>query len=248
MLSRLTVLKWRKTRPIKYHITHFLLLYFFHFVTASNHLQYHYHSNHHNAPKNDEQSKDKLNEKQKYNTDDGSYLQAWPNESRIYFIRSDDLGNEWITTVEHDPEQKTNMVDNENVYNALPVMSTSNRAFVQQMDRNEALTTYYGTGNGFNLRHSSSRNRRHQHHHHHNHHQSDTYNETSKRRKKFRSIPDMHIIPKYFTRNYPNQIHWPVKKEAVIEGKYLYFYVPYFIIILMLSCERICMLQQNYDL
>lgn len=227
-----------------------LLLLCIHYVFAFNHLQpQHFHRR--QFYHNDDSENRQVGRQQMSPEKDLPLFHSWlaTNESRIFYIRSGALGNEWITT------DKSIVADNDLLQ---PDDDDNADEEVEEEDDDDEVDDVTG------LYHFHPKNNnKHIPHNHHNINRDDTskrqnkhrinYNKINdlnvikdtnltrsnvrhiasryrrqhtkqisnkrygkKRKKRLRSVPDLSFINKHH--HHPT-IHWPVKKEAVIEGK-----------------------------
>lgn len=205
-----------------------LLLFCIHFVFAFNHLQpQHFHRRQFYNDDDEDDNGGNKERRQMSLERDLPLFHSWlvTNESRIFYIRSGALGNEWITTT----TDKSTIIDNDllqpdddvtGLYNFHPILANKQknsddisrkRQNKHRINKINDLNIINDTNlTRSNVRHIASRYRRQRT----NLMSNKRYGK--KRKKRLRSVPDLSFISKHH--HHPT-IHWPVKKEAVIEGK-----------------------------
>lgn len=258
-----------------------LFLLCIHYVFAFNHLQpQHFHRRQFYSNDDDVSINRKQDETQPMILEkDLPLFHSWhaTNESRIFYIRSGALGNEWITATteessiidndllhpvpdinleqHHDDDIDNNDDEDEldnvtDLYNSFHPVNNKQHIFLKHNNKHSDKSRIrqnkhhgkisYNKFNDLNIindtnltrsnvRHIASRYRRQ-----HSSNQIGNANKRNKgkrRKKRLRSVPDLSFINKHYHHHHQT-IHWPVKKEAVIEGKHI------LLVNLILTCTK----------
>lgn len=246
-----------------------LFLLCIHYVFAFNHLQpQHFHRRQFYG--NDDDDNDGRQVERQQLENNLPLFHSWQatNESRIFYIRSSALGNEWITAttdestiidndlletvpdVNSDDETDDSFDDEDeldnggtDMYNLFHRKNRKQQIFPNHNPHKKNRDDFHSgskrqnkhhgkiSHNKFNdlniindtnltrsnVRHIASRYRR-QHSSDHMSNNNKRY-KGKRRKKRLRSVPDWTFINKHQHQTTKQTIHWPIKKEAVIEGK-----------------------------
>lgn len=238
-----------------------LFLLCIHYVFAFNHLQPQYFHRRQFSDNNDDDSSRRYDDIQRQQQQmalekDTPLFHSWlaTNESKIFYIRSSALGNEWQTAttdestiidngllqqlpdMEHDDDDEPDYdTDLFNLYH--PIVTDDddddNNDRNKRTRNNNAKNSKRKHHNNkkfndlniindtnltrSNVRHIASRYRRQQ-----INNKQISNKKNKKRKKRLRSVPDLSFINKHHHHHHQS-IHWPIKKEAVIEGDAFWF-------------------------